>query len=116
MKGIKLITLLATLLLTGCVYYTHPGCKPQRMPTSNFTVVNNSGYTLKVYQDGAYIGDLGVGEVRPVHGTLFGQRTVITVTGYAPGDIYVGSATWVYEYNVPEAWTVTRLSKPVEPQ
>jgi len=114
---------LLALTVSGCSYnypYSHSaintaGGPPPEAPTSDYTVINNSGYPLKVYQDGKYVGDLAVGQVRCVKGTLLWRRTVVSVTAFDNGN-YVGADSWIYEFGVPEAWTVTRLNRPKAPR
>lgn len=113
--------LVLTLLLSACSYnypYSHPPATTvvATFPTSQYTIVNNSGYRLKVYQDGQFLNDLDVGEVQGIKGTLLWRRTVVTVTGTDLKGSYVGSDSWTYEFGTPEAWTVTRLNKPHEPR
>ena len=117
----KTIYLIAALLATGCAYnypYSHSsigaGAAPS-MPTSQYTVVNNSGYKLTVYQDGKYISDLPIGGVLPVKGTLLWRSTIVTVTALDANGDFVGSDSWKYEFGVPEAWTVMRLNRPHRP-
>lgn len=120
----KYIAILALVLSTGCAYHypystsaiNTAGGPPPEAPTSDYTVINNCGYVLKVYQDGKYVGDLGLGQVRCVKGTLLWRRTVVSVTGFAADGTYVGSDSWIYEFGVPEAWAVTRLNKPKAPR
>ena len=86
------------------------------MPGSQYTVINNSGYRLNVYQDGKYVGVAEVGQVVPVKGALLWSKTVVSVTGYDSDGSYVGSNSWIYEYGTPEAWTVHNLYNPKRPQ
>ena len=110
------------MLISGCSYnypYSHPPGGAQAgatYPTSQYTVVNNSGFKLKVYQDGEFKNDLAVGDVQGIKGTLLWRRTVVTVTGTDLQGNYVGSDSWTYEFGTPEAWTVIRLNKPQEPR
>ena len=119
-------TSLAALLLvlaTGCAYnypYSHSTigaqAPPPEMPTSQYTVINNSGYKLMVYQDGKYIGDLPLGGVLPVKGTLLWRSTIVTVTALDANGAFVGSDSWKYAFGVPEAWTVLSLNAPRRPR
>jgi hypothetical protein len=120
MKTYILLTALA--LASGCSYnypYSHSSIgssAPPEMPTSQYTVVNNSGYPLKLYQDGQYMGEVPLGQVRPIKGTLLWRRTVVTVTGCDSSGSYIGSDSWTFEFGVPEAWTVIKLNKPKQPR
>lgn len=114
---------LLALCFTGCTYnypYSYSsintGAAPVNGVRSQYTIVNNSGYRLKIHQDGKYVGEAQVGQVVPVKGTLLWQKTVVTVTGYDAQGNYVGSDSWIYEFGTPEAWTVHRLNKPREPR
>lgn len=117
----KTLILIVALALSGCAYnypFSHVGggLPPvSEMPSSQYTVVNNSGYKLAVYQDGKYIGDLGLGQVLPVKGGFLWSKTVVTVTGTNPDTSYVGSASWIFECGIPEAWSVVKLTKPQRP-
>jgi len=122
MKNIA-TSILLLALASGCAYnypYSHSsigaGAMPPEMPTSQYTVVNNSGYRLTVYQDGKYIGDLAIGQVMPVKGTLLWRSTIVTVTAVNADNTFVGSDSWKYEFGVPEAWTVVSLNKPRPPR
>ena len=108
---------LTLTLLSGCTYnypYSRSqiggGVVPPEVPSSQYTVVNNTGYRLMVYQDGQYISDLNIGGVLPIRGTLFWRNTVVTVTGYDPAGVFIGSESWKYQFGCPEAWTVVSLS------
>lgn len=124
MKNIA-TSILLLVLATGCVYnypYSHPpggagGPPPgSTFPTSQYTVINNSGYMLKVYQDGKYLGDLPIGQVQGIKGTLLWRSTIVTVTGVDNNGDFVGSDSWKYEFGVPEAWTVLSLNSPRRPR
>lgn len=124
MKNI-LTSIILLVLATGCVYnypYSHPpggagGPPPgSTYPTSQYTLINNTGYTLKVYQDGKYIADAHIGQVVPIKGTLLWRTTVVTVTGVDKAGDFVGSDSWVYQFGVPEAWTVVNLNSPRPPR
>jgi|MudIll2142460700_1097286.scaffolds.fasta_scaffold03963_8 hypothetical protein len=109
------LALLAAVMLTGCVYnypYSHNGGPVPSGISSMYTVINNSGYTLAVYQDGKPIGTLRLGQVLPIKTGFLWSSTVITVTGTLPDGSYVGSASWIFEAGVAEAWSVTRLNRP----
>jgi hypothetical protein len=80
-----------------------------------FSVVNNSTCILAVYQEGKYLGDLEIGMVMPVKATLLWQRTVITVVGHDTSGNHQGSDSYIFEYGVPEVWTVSRLLQPARP-
>jgi hypothetical protein len=86
------------------------------MPSSQYSLVNNSGFRLDVYQDGKYLGIAEIGQVMPIKGALLWRKTVVTVTGCALDGTYVGSNSWIYEFGTPEAWTVHHLSKPQHPR
>jgi hypothetical protein len=114
-----LTSLLAAVLLSGCAYnypYSHSsigaGAAPPEVPSSQYTIVNNTDYKLAVYQDGQYIGDLNVGGVFPVRGGMLWRNTVVTVTGTDPDGRFIGSASWKYQFGIPEAWTVVSLNAP----
>jgi hypothetical protein len=116
----RTIILLAAVMLTGCAYnypYSHVGMGPlpAETPTSMYTVVNNSGYKLAIYQDGRYLGDLGLGQVQPIKTGFLWTKTVIVATGTTPDNKYVGSAKWIFECGIAEAWSVTKLTKPEQP-
>ena len=83
------------------------GCKTS---TSQYTVINNTPYVLKVYQDGEYRSDLQPGLIYRVRGTLLGRNTMVTVTGVDTNGAFVGSDSLLYQFGVPTAWTVTSLT------
>ena len=94
--------ILIVLLLALCA-----GCKTS---TSQYTVINNTPYVLKVYQDGEYRSDLQPGLIYRVRGTLLGRNTMVTVTGVDSNGTFVGSDSVLYQFGVPTAWTVTSLT------
>jgi hypothetical protein len=94
--------ILIVLLLALCA-----GCKTS---TSQYTVINNTPYLLKVYQDGEYRNDLQPGLIHRVQGTLLGRNTIVTVTGVDTNGTFVGSDSYQYQFGVPTAWTVTSLT------
>lgn len=118
MKTILPLLSLCTLLTGCCGPYPYPpqgNCYP--MALAGQSIVNNSGFLLDVFQDGVLIGrNLGVGQVLPVRPTIFQKTTVIVVTGHSVTGDYVGSAKYIFAYNVPEAWSVDRLYQPKIPQ
>ncbi len=77
-----------------------------------YSLVNNSAAILSVYQEGKYLGELETGQVMPVKATLLWQRTVITVVGHDTAGNHIGSDSYIFEYGVPEVWTVSRLYGP----
>lgn len=128
MKRIALLA--AALILGGCAstppacpqcqqaYQTPPcaHCAPTgwRPKSSMYSVVNNTGATLSVYQEGKYLGELETGMVMPVKATLLWNRTTVTVVGHC-GGTHMGTDSYIFEYAVPEVWTVTRLLGPARP-
>jgi hypothetical protein len=136
---VKTLLLLPLVLLTGCASFKYTSTVLE-LPKS--TLVNNSGYTLKVYQNGDYVCDLTNGCVMVVKnsnsyfpsGPAYGynqyglysmphfslepcyDKTLVSVTGYDSNGSYVGASSWTYMWSSPENWTVTRLYKPQEPQ
>jgi hypothetical protein len=96
MKNILMFVLLA--LCAGC-----------KTSTSQYTVINNTPYVLKVYQDGEYKSDLPPGLIHRVRGTLLWRNTIVTVTGVDNCGTFIGSDSFMYQFGVPTAWTVTSL-------
>lgn len=119
-----LIPIALTVLLAGCTYnypYSRSsigacGQHVPDLPGSQYSMVNNCGYRLDVYQDGKYLGVAEPGQVLPIKGPLLWRKTAVTVTGYDAEGSYVGSASWIYEFGIPEVWTVHSLNKPRRPQ
>ena len=85
-------------------------CAVCKTSTSQYTVINNTPYVLKVYQDGEYQSDLPPGLIHRVRGTLLWRNTMITVTGVDTNGTFVGSDSLLYQFGVPTAWTVTSLT------
>lgn len=83
------------------------GCKTS---TSQYTVINNTPYVLRVYQDGEYQSELQPGLIYRVRGTLLGRNTMVTVTGVDNDGTFVGSDSLLYQFGVPTAWTVISLT------
>ncbi len=94
--------ILIFVLLAYCA-----GCKTS---TSQYTLVNNTPYLLKVYQDGEYKSDLQPGLIHQVKGTLLWRNTVVTVTGVDSSGVIIGSDSFSYQFGTPMAWTVTSLN------
>lgn len=115
-KKLHAVFTLLWLATAGCSYTYNKNTLPPALgpARSQYTLINNTGYVLDVYQDGKYLGKAEVGRVLPVYGTLLWRRTVVSVTGRDDAGHYVGTRSWVYEYGVPEAWTVSTLDKPQE--
>ena len=88
------------------------GCKST---SSQYTVVNNTPFMLKVYQDGAYKGELPPGLIHQVKGTLLWRNTIVTVTGVDSCGAFIGSGSFLYQFGVPVAWTVTDLTSIGQP-
>ena len=111
-------SLLLALFLTGCVQLqvTPPNCQqhtpPPRQKTSQYSIVNGSGYRLDLYQDGRFIGVVDTGQVVPIHGPCLWQTTVVSAIGRDTAGAYAGTASWIFIYGTPEAWSVTQLTGP----
>jgi len=127
MKFVYTLPLLA--LLTGCVVcnpppsgdgYCNDGCGKKHRKvyrclfTSGYSMVNNTGSVLDVFQDGVLIHrGVQTGQVVAVR-PAFLVNTTITVVGRTETGEYVGTDSWIYG-NAPEVWTITRLYKPQPP-
>ena len=83
------------------------GCKSS---TSQYTLINNTPYLLKVYQDGEYRRDLAPGLIHQVKGQLLWKNTAVTVTGADSSGAFIGSDSFIYEFGVPTVWTVSTLN------
>ena len=94
--------LASLLLLALCA-----GCKTSR---SQYTVINNTPYQLKVYQDGEFKSELPPGLIHRVRGTLLWRNTIVTVTGVDSCGAFIGSDSFMYQFGVPTAWTVSTLN------
>ena len=110
----KLINLLALAALcvlpTGC--YTYGTFYPTANP-SNQAVLNNTGWTLDVYQDGVIIGkNVPIGAIVPVRPTLWQRQTTVTVTGYSASGVYMGANTFTFNSCASETWAVNKLEIP----
>lgn len=99
MKTKSLFPLLILLLCLGC-----------KTSTSQYTLVNNTPYLLKVYQDGEVKTNLPPGELHQVRGTLLWRNTVVTVTGTDSCGTFIGSDSYIYQFGVPTAWIVSTLN------
>ena len=100
--------IIASIILLALVV----GCKSA---SSQYTVVNNTPFMLKVYQDGQYKTNLPPGLIHQVKGTLLWRNTIVTVTGVDSCGAFVGSGSFLYQYGVPIAWTVTDLTSIGQP-
>lgn len=126
----KTTLLLLSLALTSGCCWRWP-CGPQGvsfgphvtpspcygMVMAGQAIVNNSGVLLDIFQDGVLIGrNMGTGQVLPIRPALFQSMTVVVVTGHDGAGAYLGSDKHIFNYNVPEAWSVNRLVAPKTPQ
>jgi hypothetical protein len=108
----KRFSLLPLLLLTGCCCYWHAAPK-----TSGQFIVNNSGYKLDIFQDGAPIArNVAVGKVLLLRSWFFQRTTSIIITGHTVTGAYVGSNTYIFQDGATETWSVNRLYLPKSPQ
>lgn len=126
---IKILPLLSLVLLSGCCWrwpYGPQGVSfgPHVSPSPCYgmamagqSIVNNTGVLLDIFQDGVLIGrNMGTGQVLPIRPALFQSMTVVVVTGHDGAGAYLGSDKHIFNYNVPEAWSVDRLVAPKTPQ
>lgn len=113
MKITSTLPLLLVLLFTGCTTVITPQGQQYRVIETGYSVVNNTGCLLDVVQDGVTIcTGLDTGKVLPLRNPLWRMKTVVTVIGHDKTGNYVGTATWTFIGETPEAWTVTRLDRP----
>lgn len=100
MKNILPLLLLLLALCAGC-----------KTSISQYTVVNNTPYVLKVYQDGELKNKgLPPGEIHRVRGTLLWRNTIVTVIGVDNCGTFLGSDSFMYQFGTPTAWTVMSLN------
>jgi hypothetical protein len=118
MKKHLLPVLLASLtFLAGCTTIITPQGERYQTCYGRYSIVNNSGFKLDIFQDGLLIfKDLDVGQVYPVRPMFLQSKTVIVVTGHTEDGEYVGTDQWIFLNSTPEAWTVTRLYQPKPPR
>lgn len=110
------LVLAATVLFTGCCSCPqHPQGQAYNILGSQWSIVNNSGYLLDVFQDGRKInaGPLGVGQVLPLRMVLFQPDSVVTVVGHTESGQYVGSGTHRFSSSENDTWSVIQLYAPM---
>lgn len=116
----KTTALLLMLALAGGCTYNYPysqstigaGHPTPSLSGSQYSLVNNCGYRLEVYQDGKLVCGAAPGQVVPIKGALLWNKTLVTITGFAADGSYVGTDSWTYEFGRPEVWSVHRLNRP----
>jgi len=102
--GCALPLLLVLVLFSGCVIV-----EPRR--ASDFTVVNNTHYDLAVYQDGEFSANLHPGGVLKADNFMWRRKAVTAVATDDQG-VFIGSDSYIFDWCVPEIWTVSRLCQP----
>jgi hypothetical protein len=110
------LALAVTVMFTGCCSCPqHPQGQAYNILGSQWSIVNNSGYLLDVFQDGRKInaGPLGVGQVLPLRMVLFQPDSVVTVVGHTEGGQYVGSGTHRFSSTENDTWSVIQLYAPM---
>jgi len=82
---------------------------------SQWSIVNNSGYVLDVFQDGRKINSspLGVGQVLPLRMILFQPDSVATVVARTESGQYVGSSTHKFSATENDTWSVIQIYAPL---
>lgn len=114
-KVMQVACLVSVLLLAGCTTVITPQGQQYQVVNTGYSVVNNTGLMLDVVQDGVTISTgLATGQVLPLRNPIWRHKTVVTVLGHDATGGYVGTATWTFVSETPEAWTVTRLASPKE--
>lgn len=114
----KPILLLSVLLLgfTGCTYnYGVAGqcCGPGHLPHTGYSVVNNSGVSLDIYQDGIRVAqNIGPGDVLPIRPIVFQQKSSVIAVGHDANGAYTGTDHWTFLSGLPEVWSVGKLYQP----
>lgn len=119
--------ILCVVLATGCTtiytpqgrgYTDDDGCgrihKKNLFMAAPFSIVNNTGFTLDVYQNGELIVEgLETGQVLPIRQPFtIALNFNVTVVGRTDTGEYAGAKTWMYRNGYPEVWTVTDLYRP----
>jgi len=110
------LTLAAAVLFTGCCSCPQqPKGQAYQYFGSQWSIVNNSGYLLDVFQDGRKInaGAVGVGQVLPLRMVLFQPDSVVTVVAHTEAGQYVGSSTHRFSSSENDTWSVIQLYAPM---
>lgn len=102
--GCALTLLLVLMLFSGCVIV-----EPRRV--ADFTVVNNTHFDLAIYQDGDFSAKLRPGGVLKADNFMW-RRKAITAVATDDQGAFIGSDSYIFDWCVPEVWTVSRLRLP----
>jgi len=103
-------------ILTGCCSCPqHPTGQAYQFMGSQWSIVNNSGYLLDVFQDGRKVnaGVVGLGQVLALRIVLFQPDSVVTVVAHTESGDYVGSATHRFSSTENDTWSVIQLHAPL---
>lgn len=112
-KPFVYIAALAALTLAGCCSCPQqPKGHCYTVGTHQWSLVNNTGYLLDVFQDGRELGHCGVGQVLPCRFGLFQPDTVVTVVAHTENGQYVGTATHRFYAQENETWQVMSVYAP----
>lgn len=98
MNRLAIALLSLVLLATGCA--TYPG----------WAVVNNTGYTVVVTQDGKVAADLRPGQTVTLR-SGWAEASLVSVIAY-DGSSYVGANTYTFSRFAPYNWQVDHVFKP----
>lgn len=111
-----ILSILVALTLTGCAYnygVARRECGTLRSPHTGYMVVNNTGFTLDLFQDGVQIADdLGPGDIQPVRPLVLQRRSNIVAIGHTENGEYAGTDHWSFVSGLPEVWSVGKLYRP----
>lgn len=116
MKNNLAVALASAVLLTGCCSCPqHPQGQAYQVFGSQWSIVNNSGYLLDVFQDGRKVnaGVVSLGQVLPLRIVLFQPDSVVTVVAHTEAGEYVGSATHRFSSSENDTWSVIQLRAPM---
>lgn len=101
MKNIKTAMACVALFLGlgGCA--TCPG----------WGIVNNTGYTITVTQDGAKIADLRPGQTVVLRPRSWGEASLVSVSAFRDGR-YMGANSYTYSRYTPYNWQIDHVFTP----
>ena len=75
-------------------------------------MLNNTHFILSVNQDDKWLARLQPGQQVALSENWLVPKTVVAVTAYAPGEVYIGAESWTFLSNTPEIWQVNEVRRP----
>lgn len=110
-RTLGLVAVILALVCSGCTTVVTPAGDKSTYLNSNWGIVNNTGYDLDVFQDGAKIASLTPGQVLTLPPATWREASLVSVSAYAFGQ-YVGANSYTFSRYTVYNWQIDHVHHP----